>query len=290
MAADPTLIPLEGLPQWFLNVVHTPFHNVIAASFVFTAITYFVSSRILCPALSKTYRDLSEEKKVDWNSRVASSIHATVVGLACLYVLYYDVHAAENPYTNLSWIARFFMAISVGYLGFDFLLILFNFKAFGNLSLNLQTLGHHVVAASGFYWSIDYQVFQYFCAYRLMSEVSTPFVNLRWYLAVNPKWKNSHLYLINGVVLMLIFFACRIVAIPFFYHRWYVTFDGIYGVPWWLRIVFTYTAFFLDGLNLFWFNKLVTGVMKMLKDQNKDRSKEEEYDSVGATVNKKKQK
>jgi hypothetical protein len=58
------------------------------------------------------------------------------------------------------------------------------------------------------------------CTFLL--ETSTPFVALRTILS-DLQLNNSVLYLLNGLLMLVVFFLCRIVIYPFFYYLYAVS-------------------------------------------------------------------
>lgn len=61
-----------------------------------------------------------------------------------------------------------------------------------------------------------------------MMEISTPFVSIRSILSIFGM-KDSKAYVINGIVMMVTFFLCRIVMWPYLYY-WY---SQIVNVTFW---------------------------------------------------------
>jgi hypothetical protein len=97
---------------------------------------------------------------------------------------------------------------------------------------------------------------------RLLSEISTPFINHRWFLlTLNMKYTKHYLY--NGYLILLTFFFFRVVPIPpLFIHLCSVTF-----MPqvWQLHVIVMLNLIFsfsIDALNLFWFRKIALGAIK----------------------------
>ena len=67
-------------------------------------------------------------------------------------------------------------------------------------------LVHHVVASSCFYMSLINEEYHYFCAIRLWSELSTPFLNLIWILKELKYEKSSKAYGWNALCFTISFF------------------------------------------------------------------------------------
>lgn len=97
----------------------------------------------------------------------------------------------------------------------------------------------------------------------LISEVTTPEINLRWYLDT-AGLKKSIAYLINGVV---IFFGWLVARILVFFYMFYHVYLHYYQVK--QMHIFGYLLVFgvpavLAIMNLMWFGKIIKGLKKTL--------------------------
>lgn len=106
-----------------------------------------------------------------------------------------------------------------------------------------------------------------------MTELSTPFVSLRAILSMHKK-TSGNLYLVNGLLMTFSFFACRCV-----FQTWLVLWRLAPSVVYRsgesmvevdeLTMVICYFSLCmymaLVGLNFFWFNKMLQGLLKFFK-------------------------
>jgi len=100
-------------------------------------------------------------------------------------------------------------------------------------------------------------------AAALIMEASTPFVTLRSVLSDLGR-KGSTLYMLNGLVMIVVFFFCRIAVYPLFYklyagHRSISYVEALCRGPWFCNL------FVLSTLlpQLYWFRLMVRGALKM---------------------------
>ena len=106
-------------------------------------------------------------------------------------------------------------------------------------------------------------MFPYIALFRLVSEASTVFINIRW-LLLTLKMKETQLYFYNGVMLVTVFALVRIVTIV---PNWMI-FYSLMDTPAWNSVDFKHklvcvvTSSPLDVLNLFWFGKIVRILLK----------------------------
>ena len=109
-------------------------------------------------------------------------------------------------------------------------------------------------------------------AATLITEFSTPFVSLRALLSIHKKTSTTT-YLINGLLMTLFFFVCRVVFQPWItiWYLWPAVFDrpenlkDMYSATraYCYFSIFLYLA--LCVLNFFWFYKMVNGLLKFFK-------------------------
>jgi hypothetical protein len=102
----------------------------------------------------------------------------------------------------------------------------------------------------------------YFANFRLIVELSTPLVNIRWFLYAVGFKKDSLHFFINGILMTLMFFAVRIASIPVYWYKVYTVLDS----PTWIkmrnfRYVMIVTCVALDIINIYWFRKMFKGAL-----------------------------
>lgn len=99
--------------------------------------------------------------------------------------------------------------------------------------------------------------------YRLISEGSTIFINLRWIL-LTLDMKESRMYSLNGFMVLITFGICRILPIV---PMWFVCLQYPW-LPIWTtfnygyKVMFTVICIILDSLNIYWYTKILILVWK----------------------------
>ena len=106
-------------------------------------------------------------------------------------------------------------------------------------------------------------VLVWFANVRLLSELSTPFVNLRWML-LQVNLKESIFYSINRKLTFYAFILVRIIPIPiwwsaYLYHFGSEEFSNIHILS---KITIVLSGLALDFLNITWCLKLAKGMKK----------------------------
>ena len=108
-----------------------------------------------------------------------------------------------------------------------------------------------------------YSVLVWFANVRLLSELSTPFVNLRWML-LQVNMKESIFYSINRKLTFYAFVLVRIIPIPIWwsayaYHFGSEEFKNLHILT---KLTIVLSGLALDFLNLTWCMKLAKGMKK----------------------------
>ena len=222
-----------------------------AASFITSFLIMEKISPYICSS-HKSYRSLDEDVKIGWNSRVLSFVHSFVVTILAVYtVRTWDFNNRVEGGHQFSYNTA---AITAGYIAADFVMMdIYQKKIDASLHLYL----HHVCVFSACVVSVIKQKLLYYICFKLIAEASTVFLNLRFFLlALN--MKSSFLYKLNGFVLVVVFFLCRLAVMPVFYYQLFNTVNNFMhrsGVPTFLYALFCMSVA-VDSLNVYWFKKI----------------------------------
>ncbi|XP_021649183.2 uncharacterized protein LOC110641670 isoform X3 [Hevea brasiliensis] len=160
-------------------------------------------TRLISNFYFKTYAGLTKIQRIEWNNRGLSSIHAIFISALSLYLVFWsDLFSDQRPtdFVTLrsSPLCIFGLGVSVGYFFADLGMIFWFFPSLGGLEYVI----HHSLSAIAVAYSMfsgEGQLYTFMC---LISEVTTPEINMRWYLDT-AGMKRSAAYLINGVVIFL---------------------------------------------------------------------------------------
>nr|CAB3266984.1 transmembrane protein 56-B [Phallusia mammillata] len=228
------------------------------ASFVFFLYFYKHMSPALSGRIPKFNR-LTKDEKTEWHARNASTLHAVVVTLLAMYVLLFEEHLRRDIIWGRSTLSECSLSICVGYLLSDLYLIFTNYEAVGG---TVGFIIHHCVSAYAYVYGLSGSVLLPVANFRLLAEMSTPFVNLRWALSTTGN-KDSELYFYNGLLLTFSFFISRILPMPFFYYMVISvqSLDSYSRVSLPCHISWIGVCMVLDVMNLMWFKKIMSGIL-----------------------------
>ncbi|XP_066263976.1 TLC domain-containing protein 4-B-like isoform X2 [Branchiostoma lanceolatum] len=179
--------------------------------------------------LSPTFRKLSPKKQVVITNRYDSSI------------------------------VRHTLCILVGYTMADLLVM-----ATHPAQYDLMILVHHLMAVFGGLAGTVDPMLPYFCNLVCLQELSTPFVNMRIIL-YELGLKNSRLYKLNGVLMLVVFFTCRLATIPLWFQlSSHMATGELYTVSIPLLVTIFGCIPVVSVFNLYWFSKMCKGAYRVV--------------------------
>lgn len=212
----------------------------------------------------KSYSSLTKIQRIEWNNRAMSTIHSIFITTMSLYLvfcsnLYSDSESAELLTERSSALSTFALGVSVGYFMADLGMIFWFFPALGGYEYVIHHL-FSLVAVAYSMLSGEGQLYTYMV---LISETTTPGINLRWYLDV-AGMKRSKAYLINGVVIFIAWLVARILLFVYMFYHAYLHFDQVQQMHPFGQILVVVVPVVLSVMNLIWFSKIIKGLMKTL--------------------------
>ncbi|XP_078437294.1 uncharacterized protein LOC144707902 isoform X2 [Wolffia australiana] len=226
--------------------------------------TVYEVTRWISSSCCKSYSQLSKSKKIEWNNRGFSTFHAVVVAVVSFHLIVvsdlFKPDAHPQPIiSRKSTASDAIFGISLGYFLYDLGMILWLYPALGGA----EYIVHHGLSMYSFSLALLSGQAHLYILMVLFSEVTTPFVNLRWYLDV-AGLKSSKIYLWNGVALTAGWLAVRILLFVHLFAHMYRHFDQVRGM---FALGF-YSLFAVPSslalMNVFWFWKILRGLVKAL--------------------------
>ncbi|XP_017311789.1 TLC domain-containing protein 4-B isoform X2 [Ictalurus punctatus] len=205
---------------------------VVAGSFIGFQLFFSGVSPLVSSTLTQGYGKLPPNKLNEWNSR-------------------------GDP--NL---VKLNVAITCGYLLYDLLLLASNWSTMGDSFF----VCHHLAALYAYGYVLTRGVLPYFANFRLISELSTPFVNQRWFFESLAYPRSHRLVVANGVAMAVAFFLVRIAVMPPYWAKVFETF----GTPAFERlglgaqVAWIVSCVCLDVLNVVWMYKIARGCYRVI--------------------------
>ncbi|KAI8819611.1 DUF887-domain-containing protein [Fimicolochytrium jonesii] len=271
MSSGPLLS--QQLPLLLAQLFHLPKlaihgHIILLSAFVCHTIyrlSNTLSLRLPGPARAH-YARLTPAKKADWCIHVVSLLHSVIIcWLAGRQVLapWIDPSGPEalvrarlagDKIGAYDAEAGFVHAIACGYFLWDSIVSVYYVKQFG-VGFAVHGIACLCIFAMSFKPFLNYYGTPF-----LLFELSTPFLNIHWFCDKTGR-SGSRLQLINGVVLVLVFFSARICYGFYNSYDFFVMMhrnkSEISNVFLW---VYAVGNVLLNGLNVLWFFKMVTAI------------------------------
>ncbi|CAH1417990.1 unnamed protein product [Lactuca virosa] len=210
---------------------------------------------VISPLVFKGFNKLESVQKFEWKNRGISTFHALFVAIASYYFLFvsnlFDEHdQQEFIIYRSSASSNTILAMSLGYFLSDLTMIIWMYPTLGGP----EYVFHHGLSMLGIIQSLICGQAQFYNFIVLFSEITTPFVNIRWYLDVAGK-KNSMFYLLNGVAVFVGWLAARVILFIFFFLHMFTHLDQVKQTYWTIFCSLLTIPSGLTIMNLFWFWK-----------------------------------
>lgn len=255
---SPSWMSMNGPPCEEGSLCWEP-SRVIFASAVFHGLQCLLLACVF--SLFSFYRRLSFTDRIAWLSYAVSTSHSMLASAGAVYSVLISDCYKESLCGTRCQLAELSVAFSVGYFYYDFIqMMLFARSLYSHVFLV-----HHFLGA--FMGSLTFVIpsCQYVSPFFLLVELSTPFVNMRWFL--DKCGLRSHLlYIINGVLMILVFFVARIVLTSYFLFEALVLHPDQYHTlptPWLVSLMSSVVL--LAAINIMWFGKMIRGLLRTLK-------------------------
>jgi len=249
---------------------------------VFYAIQYFLKHSRAGARVCAHY-SLKAHGIYDISNKLTSSTFAL---LACACGLYVSQNCEEDVLNQRFYILPNYLIFGLSYFFYDCvtMYMVYSTETKENITVSSQQILrfcrerpliiiHHVlVPLVGFPAMMIARGGQGDCILgtAFLVEASTPFVSLRVILC-HLGLKDSRVYVVNGLFMLVTFFVCRVIIFPFLY-MWYIRLEGISSLlssPLWVHCA-------VAGLwlpQLFWFGKMLRGSIKLITDSKKSKNK-----------------
>ncbi|KAB2011276.1 hypothetical protein ES319_D09G008800v1 [Gossypium barbadense] len=163
------------------------------------------------------------------------------------------------PYTSVICGIFACKMVSVGYFLADIGMIIWFYSSLGGIEYVI----HHFLSLTAVAYSMMTGEGQLYTFMVLISETTTPGINLRWYLDT-AGMKRSRAYLINGVVIFVTWLVARILLFMYLFYHVYLHFDQVKLVHSYGLLLIFVVPFILSVMNLMWFGKIIKGLRKTL--------------------------
>ncbi|XP_022982442.1 transmembrane protein 56-like [Cucurbita maxima] len=211
----------------------------------------------------KSYSNLSRIQRMEWNNRAMSTLHAIFITAASLYVVFLSDLYSDRYFGFITFrsstISTFCLGVSVGYFITDLGMISWFYPSLGGMEYVI----HHLLSLVAVAYAMLTGEGQLYTFMVLISETTTPGINLRWYLDT-AGMKKSKAYLINGVVIFFAWLVARILLFMYMFYHVYLHLNQVLQMHAFGQLLVFVVPLVLSVMNLMWFAKIFRGLKKTL--------------------------
>ncbi|XP_019628412.1 PREDICTED: transmembrane protein 56-A-like [Branchiostoma belcheri] len=224
----------------------------VLASFAVSMGLFAAAPKILS-RLSTQYRLLGPQKRALTDHEFKSVLVNIVLGSVGVYVFLFDPEVYPRRVRYNCLLLRHGVA---GYLGYTiadaFLLVRYRLH-----DTNVFLIHHVVGTLCGLAGTI-YTSVPWIMSTFLYYEASNPFVHFRAILSALGM-KKTRLYIVNGLMMIAVFFLCRVAIIPVYWRTVYLLYiDGSFPqIDTFVYYLMIYGRLFFDVLNVYWFSLMM---------------------------------
>lgn len=193
----------------------------------------------------------------NWMSRALSFLHAVCVScysISILFIVPRDLLWQVETSAELRQRAPFFdtmFAMSVMYLGFDAVMMLLS-PSEGDGTW----LIHHIIGGIGIQLIWKTELVWPIGLYFLLTELSTPFLNICWYL-IKINRRSTLRFLLSSMMLLITFFGVRWAGGVLLWYYIYINSVAILSYEWYIVAYIFGGCGVITLLNLLWGVKLL---------------------------------
>ncbi|KAH9308463.1 hypothetical protein KI387_036374, partial [Taxus chinensis] len=186
---------------------------------------FYNVSKMMTPLYFKGYHKLTIAEQIEWNNRAISTAHAILVSVVAIYLLFFsDIfrdNVQDGPVTLRNTLfSTFILGVSTGYFLSDLGMIIWLYPSLGGK----EYVMHHLLSMIAIALSLFSGHGQIYIYLVLLSESTTPGINLRWYLDT-AGLKKSKAYVMNGIAMFFGWLVARILLFIYFFIHIYLHYD-----------------------------------------------------------------
>jgi hypothetical protein len=227
-------------------------------------------SKGLSGRIWSTYNQLTRSGKSYWACSLVSSLHALGVTLYAFDCGWRNGFFGSDDFSMTTTCSANTLSIFMGYILSDLGWILWYSNEWPGRN---PMILHHVLALITCMDLSVQKLGQGLTLGILLMEVTTPFMNGRWFLS-QMGMKDTQLYLINGLIMVQAWAVFRIGLGAYLGIWMWRMRDQITEAPWFTKWVSLWGSYVLMySLQWFWFVKLVQGAKKVLSKKNEEKTK-----------------
>jgi len=222
------------------------------------------------PVVGEWYRRQERTARMGFNATTIACIHATIASSSALRAMLTEGTLNFFDLYSPSPITKWQLGFTGGYFMHDTAVLLYHTRAENRLAF----IGHHLFSLFGVALGLRNDYGMWFIAFRLLTEISNPFMNMRGLLEMMGTKKSAPFSRFNGKLFVASFVLTRPPMLPLFwggslYHlvknsKQLFTFDWP-SLSFWII-----SGVALDYLNVIWLKKITESTGEYAKESKKE--------------------
>ncbi|XP_047060350.1 TLC domain-containing protein 4-like [Lolium rigidum] len=262
MAAKAYLYKAESLVKEYLLADSYVSYTAVLGGILICKMVYDIT-HLVSSFYYKSYASLTKAQKLEWNNRGISTVHAIFITYMSVYLVFFSHLFSDHldgPITSRnSNLSNFTLGVSVGYFITDIAMIFWVYPSLGGMEYVL----HHILSLISIVYSIYSGEGQLYTYMVLISEATTPGINLRWFLDT-AGLKKSKAYLVNGVWMVVAWLVARILLFIYLFYHIYFHYDQVMQMKTFSCLLVFGVPTVLLIMNTVWFAKILRGLKKTM--------------------------
>ncbi|XP_047316010.1 TLC domain-containing protein 4-B-like [Impatiens glandulifera] len=248
--------------NYLLADTSIPYTSVLGG--IFACKVVYDLSQLVSTFYFRSYNTLSKIQKIEWNNRAMSTLHSILIATVSTYFVFWSDLFSDNKHAGLitfrsSPLSIVSLGASVGYFLVDLGMLFWMYPSLGGSEYVI----HHSLSAISVAYSMLTGEGQLYTFMVLISELTTPEINMRWYLDV-AGLKRSNAYLVNGVLIFFAWLVARILLFLYMFSHVYMHYNQVSQMHAFGRFLVFVVPAVLAAMNLVWFGKILKGLKKTL--------------------------
>ena len=190
-------------------------------------------------------------------------LHALLISILAVPILL-DETLVKDKIFGYTWYSGTVLSITTGYFLWDIGICVYF------MSLHGPGFALHAIFCFVIYLLSMKPIFHWYGGLFLFYELSTLFLNVHWFCD-KTGWTGSRLQIVNGIILIHVFFIVRIVGGYYYSYQYFQqVFERFNDIPYHLFVIYAVANFALNGLNAFWFFKMIKSVIARIQGKQLD--------------------
>ncbi|KAL6620507.1 hypothetical protein ACP70R_035646 [Stipagrostis hirtigluma subsp. patula] len=262
MAAKAYKYKAELLVKDYLLADSYVLYTAVLGGILMCKLSYDIT-HIISSVCFKGYASLTKMRKIEWNNRGMSTVHAIFITVMSAYLVFFSSlfsDQLDGPITfRSSHLSNLTLGVSVGYFIADLAMILWFYPSLGGM----EYIIHHMLSLVSVVYAMLSGEGQLYTYMVLISETTTPGINLRWFLDI-AGMKHSKAYLLNGVAMFLTWLVARIILFMYLFYHIFINYDQVKQMDTFGCLLISVAPAILFVMNMLWFSKIIRGLKKTL--------------------------